>query len=284
MMLRFSHILLASSIGLLASCDKLLPPQRAGAARQPPTAIPPPPPPRKPARPSREAADSEARPLVEQIRFTLRRLVVAEEGFFAENGAYTQDLARLAFRRDGATEINFLWLDRQGWAVRGTHPALPGRDCVVFVGAASEPPSTRRYRLTGKPGVPACDVRSVTKAASADTSPSPRPDTSSALNAVSPTVQMKADLRRLELAQDAYYRMMGTYSRRFETLPIQFGWQPRVDLVMTHADRRSWSARATHSLEPGKSCVVWYGPVGQPPTTEAQGRSPRQAGEPVCDQ
>jgi hypothetical protein len=282
-MIRPLHLALAAcSIGALAGCDLLLPPQRqAGPARPPDAAEPPSA--TKPAPRRAEVPDSVARPALEQIRVSLRRLAVAEEGFFAENGAYTQDLTKLAFRRAPDTEIEFLWSGREGWAARGTHPQLAGRDCVLFVGTSRQPPATRRYGLSGKPGVPVCDVRSRPPSRT-DTAAPAAPDTASALEAVSPVVQMKVDLRKLAQAQDAYYRMMGIYSRRIETLPLQFGWQPTVEVFVTNADQHSWSARATHGSYPGKSCVVWYGHIRNRPVTDNQGRSSSRPGIPVCDE
>jgi hypothetical protein len=109
-------------------------------------------------------------------------------------------------------------------------------------------------------------------------------DTTSALDAVNPVVQMRVDLRKLAQAQTAYFGTQGTYSRRVETLPLQFGWQRGVSVTLLHADQRSWTARATHHARPRRSCVVWYGKPPRRPATEAQRKVPQAPGVPTCDE
>jgi hypothetical protein len=108
-------------------------------------------------------------------------------------------------------------------------------------------------------------------------------DTSSALDAVDPLVQMRVDLRKLAQAQIAYFGTQNTYSRRVETLPLQYGWQRGVSVTLIHADQRSWTARATHVAAPDKSCVVWFGKPPRRPRTAAQQKVPPGAGIPLCD-
>ncbi len=92
-----------------------------------------------------------------ETRGTLRRLVTAEETFFAENGTYTDELSHLGLKPDSNTTIRFLRISRDGWAARGTHTSLPGRDCVIFVGRSRRPPTTVKYGRRGREGVPVCD-------------------------------------------------------------------------------------------------------------------------------
>jgi hypothetical protein len=284
---------LAASVLLLPACDGLLPDRRqsafdaaaaadsaAGQAERPK---------------SKRRADSHARETTaepepggafDQIRRSLRVLVAAEQGFYAENGTYSGDLDRLAFRASGESQVKFLWVTRQGWAASGTHPAVPGRDCVVFVGVANAAPTTLRFTRSGREGVVVCDVQPRPRATGGASAPAPPPpvaDTSSALDAVNPTVQMRVDLRNLANAQAAYFATQGIYSIRPEQLQLQFSWQRGVDVTLLNADRSSWSARATHASRPGRSCVVWYGSPFTRPATEAQHRVPDRAGVPVCD-
>jgi hypothetical protein len=213
--------------------------------------------------------------------------VAAEQGFYAENGAYTEEFTALGFRPSGETELKFLWLTPSGWAASGSHPALPGRDCVVFVGKANAAPTTLRYTRSGREGVVVCDVpsgaRAASPAAGAGSAPPAAADTVSALDAVNPDVQMKVDLRNLAGAQEAYYAIQGIYSRRPELLQLQFGWQRGVTVTVLQADRRSWSARATHASRPGKSCVVWFGSPQTRPVTQADRKVPDRQGVPACD-
>jgi hypothetical protein len=231
------------------------------------------------------AAEPVAASAFDQIRRSLRLLVAAEQGFYAENGTYSGDLGRLAFRPSGESQVKFLWVTRQGWAASGTHPALPGRDCVVFVGAANAPPTTLRFTRSGREGVVVCDVQPGPRPVAGASAPPPPPvaDTASALDAVNPTVQMRVDLRNLAHAQAAYYATQGIYSLRPEQLQLQFAWQRGVKVTLLNADRDSWSARATHTGRPGRSCVMWYGSPSVRPATDAQGKVPDRSGVPACD-
>jgi hypothetical protein len=242
---------------------------------------------------AREATGPEAEAAFREISQTLRRLVAAEQSFFAETGAYSADLGRVGFRPLGASKVEFLWATKDGWAARATHPVLPGRDCVTFTGAGGPVPSTRRLNRSGREGVVVCDfvlpAQPVGRPAPppGDTARAPEPtpivDTTSALDAVNPVVQMRVDLRKLAQAQTAYFGTQGTYSRRVETLPLQFGWQRGVSVTLIHADQRSWTARATHAARPDKSCVVWFGKPLRRPITAAQQKEPPRSGVPVCD-
>ena len=283
---------------LLTACEDLLP-----SRRQTPVAVAAsesaPAKPRRPATPpdtaAREATGPEAEAAFREISQTLRRLVAAEQSFFAENGTYSADLGRVGFRPLGASQVEFLWVTKDGWAARATHPVLPGRDCVTFTGGGGPVPATRRLKRSGREGVVACDfvfpVQPVRRPAqaTADTARAPAPpptpvvDTSSALDAVNPVVQMRVDLRKLAQAQTAYFGTQGAYSRRVETLPLQFGWQRGVSVTLIHADQRSWTARATHEARPDKSCVVWFGRPLRRPMTAAQQKIPPRSGVPVCD-
>jgi hypothetical protein len=291
---KLSFTALAASLLLVPACDGLLPDRRqpafqatasvesAAAQGERPKA-------RRGADASarrEKTAEPEALTAFDQIRRSLRLLVAAEQGFYAENGTYSGDLNRLAFRPSGESQVKFLWVTRQGWAASGTHPAAPGRDCVVFVGVANAAPTTLRFTRSGREGVVVCDIQPGPRVAGGGSAPAPPPpvaDTSSALDAVNPTVQMRVDLRNLANAQTAYFATQGIYSIRPELLQLQFSWQRGVNVALLNADRDSWSARATHAARPGKSCVVWYGSPSTRPATEAQGKVPERAGVPVCD-
>jgi hypothetical protein len=241
-----------------------------------------------------EATGPEAEAAFREISQTLRRLVAAEQSFFAETGAYSADLGRVGFRPLGASQVEFLWVTKDGWAARATHPVLPGRDCVTFTGGGGTVPATRRLKRSGGEGVVVCDFvvpaqpvrRPAPPPGDTTRAPAPAPavvDTTSALDAVNPLVQMRVDLRKLAHAQVAYFGTQGTYSRRVETLPLQYGWQRGVSVTLIHADQRSWTARATHVARPNKSCVVWFGKPPRRPITAAQQKVPPQSGVPICD-
>ena len=222
-----------------------------------------------------------------EIRRTLRRLVAAEETFFAENGAYSDELSLIGLTPDKNTTIRFLWLSRNGWAASGVHTALAGRDCVVFVGQAQAPPTTLKYVRSGREGVTVCDDPSAPSKPMAAPPAKPTPplaDAGSALDLLDPRVIMKVDLRNLAHSQETYFAMQGIYARRTEPLALQYLWHRDVRVKILAADDQSWAAKATHARFPGKSCVIWFGAVAQRPATDAQQRQENRAGVPVCDE
>jgi hypothetical protein len=296
-----SRLALAGSAALLlcAACDNLsLPAKSAQVARD--TSLNTPAPPPKAARAAAERAGrraSEADPAVAarhlaDIRRGLRRLVVAEETYYAENGVYTDDVTRIGYAPEADTEVRFLWLTRAGWAASGSHPDVPGRDCVIYVGRAHGTPTTMRDVRQGREGTPVCDapptrpapsVAAPQAAAAAEAPATSAADTGNALDAVDPTVQMRVDLRNLVRSQDTYYGTQGVYSRRTEPFALQYLWHKGVTISILSANDAAWSARAFHVARPGKTCVIWLGPVAQRPVTEADKRSPGQPGTPACD-
>jgi hypothetical protein len=234
--------------------------------------------------PAGKAAGSDGQRF-DEIRRGLRLLVAAEQGFFAENGVYTEDFDRLGFRPPSGTKFRFIWLNRDGWAVSGTHTALPGKDCVIFVGMTATAPTTLKFVRNAPEGVPVCDVPPISRRSGSAPAPVTRvADTASALEAVSPYIQMRVDLRNLVRSQDAYLATQGLYSRRFEPFALQYFWHRGVTIRILSADAESWAAKATHRTQPGKSCVVWFGPVPWRPTTVAQRRTPERSAVPVCDE
>ena len=142
---------------------------------------------------------------------------------------------------------------------------------------------------SGREGVPVCDalpeVRHAEPAvASAAPAPAPSaPDSSSALAAVSPLVQMRVDLRNLVRSQDTYFGLQGVYSKKTEPFALQYLWHRGVTITILSADDDSWSARAVFAGRPGKSCVIWFGQVAQRPATDAEHKVPDQPVTPVCD-
>lgn len=224
-----------------------------------------------------------------EIRRALRRLVVAEAAFFAENGAYSDELSLIGLTPDKNTTIRFLWLSRDGWAASGMHTALAGKDCVVFVGQAKAPPTTLKYVRSGPEGVTVCDDSSAPSKPPLAAAPPAKPtppvaDAGSALDLLAPPVIMKVDLRNLAHSQETYFAMQGTYARRTEPLALQYLWHRDVRVKILAADDQSWAAKATHARFPGKSCVIWFGAVAKRPATDAQQRQENRSGVPVCDE
>jgi hypothetical protein len=224
-----------------------------------------------------------------RVRRELRRLATAEEIFFAENGTYSEDLPSIGFKLDSTVKIRFLWLSREGWAASGTHPSLEGKDCVIFVGQSQSPPTTLKYLRQGREGVPVCDdSRRAPEPVAVAPPPKPKPqassDTVSVLDALNPRIGMMVDLRNLAHSQQTYFGTQGIYAKRTEPLALQYLWHRDVRVKILAADGESWAAKATHARLPGKSCVIWFGPVVQRPATDAQRRRGDRSGVPVCDE
>ena len=233
----------------------------------------------------RTTAEVEAKSFA-ALRRTLRRLVAAEETFFAENGTYSDDSSVLRGVPDPDVMIRFFWLERDGWAASATHPALPGRDCVTFGGQGHAPPTTLKYVRAGRPGIPVCDDLPPPRKPLAAQPPDPTPpitDTTDPVDRLDPRIVMKVDLRNLAHSQETYLAMHGFFARRTEALALQYLWHPDVRVRIIEADAQSWAARATHARFPGKSCVIWFGTVSSRPATDAQRRETPRAGEPICD-
>jgi hypothetical protein len=271
-------------------CSDLIPRRRADGAladTTPEAASSP-----KPSTPPRGQKGSRPTPVSEEtgfpeIRRTLRRLVAAEETFFAENGVYSDELTLIGLKPEKNTTVRFLWLSRDGWAASGMHTGLTGRDCVVFVGQAKAPPTTLKYVRSGKEGFTVCDDSRPPRAPPAAPPAKPKPplaEAASELDLLDPKVLMKVDLRNLAHSQETYYAMQGIYARRTEPLALQYLWHRDVRVKILAADEQSWAAKATHARFPGKSCVIWFGAVAQRPATDAQQRQENRAGVPVCDE
>jgi hypothetical protein len=286
------HLLLTSVLVLSACSDLSLSRTRAAAGDSAEPGNPPKPSEAVRGKPSRVSPATATAGFAE-IRRNLRRLVAAEETFFAENGTYSDDLSHIGYKPDSNTTIRFLWLSRDGWAASGTHSDLPGRDCIIFVGQARKRPTTLKYVRSGREGVPVCDESRTpppqpsapvavqpTEPAKPDSAP---PDTGSALDVLDPRVLMKVDLRNLAHSQETFFAMQGFYARRTETMALQYLWHKNVRVKILASDAESWAAKATHARFPGKSCVIWYGPMAQRPVTDAQQRREGRPGVPVCD-
>ena len=69
----------------------------------------------------------------------------------------------------------------------------------------------------------------------------------------------------------------------FEPFALQYLWHRGVTISILSANDASWSARAAHVNRPGRSCVIWVGPVDKRPETDAQKRSSDRPNVPVCD-
>jgi hypothetical protein len=96
-----------------------------------------------------------------------------------------------------------------------------------------------------------------------------------------PIAAMKGDLRRLVSANEVYHAKTTKYAGDVSALPA-FKPSPGVAVTILGATAGGWSAKATASGLPGKSCVIYAGSVSPAPKTDAEGRSGPEAVA-VCD-
>jgi hypothetical protein len=293
-------------VSVSSACDQLRVPRAPASTSAAPPRTP------RPARPAETAPSGGGSAVNEatefdRIRTGLRRLVVAEETFFAENGTYTDDLDRLQYKPAAGSAVRFLWVSGTGWAASGTNAGITGKDCVIYVGRDRGAPTTLKYVRKGKEGVPVCDAAALPKPTPKTTAqrpsaaPTPPPatatppatppatrdnvasDTTSALDAVNPVVALKVDLRNLVRSQQTFYAQQGLYARSTEPFALQYLWHRGVTITILSADVESWSARATHTAWRGRSCVVYFGSVPTRPATAADKHVADEPSEPVCD-
>ncbi|MEO8624994.1 MAG: hypothetical protein ABI625_28175, partial [bacterium] len=76
------------------------------------------------------------------MRLRLRELMMAEEQAYQELNTYTSDQTKLMLaRRTGdVVVLRIIFAGPAGWSAEATHPAMPGKSCVVYVGAVSTLP------------------------------------------------------------------------------------------------------------------------------------------------
>ena len=94
-------------------------------------------------------------------------------------------------------------------------------------------------------------------------------------DAVSVEYQLKADLRRLVVAQEVYFSERLTYTMDLmdlfevanafsDSTAPRFAFDPAVVITMVSADRTGWSATATHKRSLAIACGVFIGSAESP--------------------
>jgi hypothetical protein len=118
---------------------------------------------RIPGRAKRNAADAPMA-LVDR---RLRLLVSQQEAWYSDKSRYGLEVPRVA-RMDAvkdsslnAVQVQMIYATSKGWTAIASHPAAPGKSCVVFVGRREAIPLIPRTRLDAAvaedEGRPACD-------------------------------------------------------------------------------------------------------------------------------
>lgn len=95
---------------------------------------------------------------VTAMKGDLRRLVSANEVYHVKNSKYAADVGALSsFRPTPGVTVTLLSASANGWAAKATAAALPGKSCVIYVGAVPTPPKTDVDARSGPEAVAVCD-------------------------------------------------------------------------------------------------------------------------------
>lgn len=195
---------------------------------------------------------------ISEMRASLRMLVTAQEGHWAQRGTYTTDMMSLGFanrRGSESAHAQVLFAGSRGWTALSTHRALKGMTCVMYVGIPEEMPvklpTTRRDgRVAEEEGAPTCDALPT----SASTDGGYNFDVAarviqqdSAAQAL--VARIRADLSALRAAQDAYFAAHQTYAATIEALG-DFRVVSGASIVLRSATANGWTAEAMHKALP----------------------------------
>lgn len=87
----------------------------------------------------------------------LQRLVGVNQVYLAKTGRYSKSVGTLqGYRASPGVTVTIVQASSTGWAAQATSARLPGRSCVIFIGAVT-PPATIHDKRTGPEAVPTCD-------------------------------------------------------------------------------------------------------------------------------
>ena len=79
-------------------------------------------------------ASTKQKAYMAAMKSDLRNLVTAEEGYFADNQAFSTSLAAINFAPSQNVTIGTITLGVTGWKATATHALVVGKTCQVQVG------------------------------------------------------------------------------------------------------------------------------------------------------
>ena len=79
-------------------------------------------------------ASTKQKAYMAAMKSDLRNLVTAEEGYFADNQAFSTSLAAINFSPSQNVTIGTITLGVTGWSATATHALVVGKTCQVQVG------------------------------------------------------------------------------------------------------------------------------------------------------
>jgi hypothetical protein len=98
-----------------------------------------------------------------------------------------------------------------------------------------------------------------------------------------PASVLKGALRSVAAAQERYRAAHGGYAPTVDRLDVRPEYGIRVEILLASAG--GWQAKATQATQPGRSCVVFVGSMGdvEAPRTDADHEMAGEEGIPLCD-
>jgi hypothetical protein len=98
-----------------------------------------------------------------------------------------------------------------------------------------------------------------------------------------PASILKTSLRNVVAAQDKYRTSHPVYASTLEALQLSPGADVKVQILGVTPN--GFRAKATHKARPGRSCVVFVGPLSGPelPRTDGDGETAGEERVPLCD-
>lgn len=100
------------------------------------------------------------------LRSELRNLLTAQEAYFSEWATYGREFASadrngVILKPSPGITVTISYATKDSHSARATHAWLPGRSCVIFVGAvepARLPKTASEGRAASQEGAPVCDA------------------------------------------------------------------------------------------------------------------------------
>lgn len=98
-----------------------------------------------------------------------------------------------------------------------------------------------------------------------------------------PASILKTSLRNVVAAQDKYRVSHPTFAGTIEALQLNPGADVKIQIM--NVTPNGWRAKATHRARPGRSCVVFVGPLSGAdlPRTDGDGDMAGEERVPLCD-
>jgi hypothetical protein len=98
-----------------------------------------------------------------------------------------------------------------------------------------------------------------------------------------PASILKSSLRTLVAAQDKYRVSHPIFAGTVEALQLNTGADVKIKILGVTPN--GWQAKATHRARPGRSCVVFVGPLSGTalPRTDGDGEVAGEERVPLCD-